>query len=345
MHTSGSAGGDEPGDLVIGGDIGGTSTRIVVADSTGRVRGSGRADGANPVSRPEAAPVEFAAALHRALDGLAPDAVIGGVVGMAGSMVLRDPVVRARFDAVWAGCGLVGTPRFTSDLEVAFASGTDDSDGFVLIAGTGVATGQIRGRRLVRRHGGYGWLLGDEGAGFWLGRSAVRSTLMSLDARDRPRGALADAVIEQLGAAADADDDVIAASLIAEANRREPIALAELSPLVIAAYHSGDLSAVAIVEEAARVLVRAVGCVPLDETTGPIVLAGSILREESPVGAAVRALLSHRCPDRLRSAGNGAVGAATLALREALPDAAVTRARKRLACEATLLTPGDSAQR
>ena len=47
------------GPLVLGGDLGGTSTRIVVADSEGNVIGRGAAAGGNPTSHPASAAANF----------------------------------------------------------------------------------------------------------------------------------------------------------------------------------------------------------------------------------------------------------------------------------------------
>ncbi len=81
--------------------------------------------------------------------------------------------MRAVYDREWAGLDVV--PRVLSDAETAFASATAEPDGTVLVAGTGSIAGRIRDRRMTTTTGGYGWLLGDEGSAFWLGRQAVRA--------------------------------------------------------------------------------------------------------------------------------------------------------------------------
>src|SRR5438132_902928 len=45
---------------------------------------------------------------------------------------------------------------------------------------------------------GLGWLLGDEGSGFWLGREALRATLENLRHRESRISPLASAVAAQL---------------------------------------------------------------------------------------------------------------------------------------------------
>ena len=83
------------------------------------------------------------------------------------------------------------------DALVAYASGTAAPDGTVLIAGTGAITAQVHELRLDRIADGHGWLLGDAGSGFWLGREAVRRLLADLDAGRAP-GALATTVLTEL---------------------------------------------------------------------------------------------------------------------------------------------------
>jgi glucosamine kinase len=110
--------------LVLGGDLGGTSTRIVIADHEGNVVGRGAAAGGNPTSHPASAAANFGQALHAALAGLDPTAVKAAVIGAAGGSALARPDVRAQFDAAWQGAGLTAEPEFIGDLEVSYASGT-----------------------------------------------------------------------------------------------------------------------------------------------------------------------------------------------------------------------------
>ena len=161
--------------LVLGGDLGGTSTRILVVGTDGRVHGRSTTGGGNPISHPAGAAAALAGALRAALAGIDPRRVNASVVGVAGMSALRAPPVAARFGQVWADAGLTCDPGYAPDLEVAFAPGTPEPDGSVLVAGTGATAGAVAGHRLTRTADGHGWLLGDDGSGFWLGREAVRA--------------------------------------------------------------------------------------------------------------------------------------------------------------------------
>lgn len=276
-------------ELFLGADIGGTSTRVVVADGTGRQAGRGDGPGGNPVAHPRTAREAFEQALRQALAGLDPARVRAGVLGMAGGGALRDPVVRAAYDEVWRAAGLSGRPQVRPDLEVAYAAGTDCPDGTVLVAGTGAVAGTVRERRLTRTVGGHGWLLGDEGAGCWVGREAVRAVLRVEDGL-AGRGVLVDAVLEHYDldrAGVHVRDDLIAA-----VHARPPVHLAELSPLVEQAHRAGDRAATQVLERAAEQLLALWAALATGDDSGPVVLAGSLTSPDRHVGSLARAGLA-----------------------------------------------------
>ncbi len=316
--------------LVLGGDVGGTSTRILVATGDGTPVGRGVAGGGNPVSHPDTAAAALGEALTAALSGVDPSRVRAAVVGVAGGSALSRPEVRAAFDRVWSGAGVGCAPAYVSDLEIAFAAGTAEPDGTVLIAGTGAVAGAVRSRHLVRTVGGHGWLLGDEGSGFWLGREAARATLHTLDAGEPP-GALATSVLRLLGVPDEpADPYWQRVAVIDTLNSRPPVRLAELSPSVTSAYAVGDPQAQQIVEEAARLLFETVCRVRRPDEQSPIVLAGSVATADSPVGAAVRVLVGEGLSGPTLSARDGVAGAAWLALTAVAASSASEEARTRL---------------
>lgn len=306
--------------LVLGGDLGGTSTRIVIADHDGNVVGRGAAAGGNPTSHPASAAANFGQALHAALTGLDPTAVKAAVVGAAGGSALGRPDVKAQFDAAWSGVGLVVEPDFIGDLEVAFASGTAEPDGTVLIVGTGSNAGLVRDHQLVRTAGGHGWLLGDEGSGFWLGREAVRSVLLALDLGE-PIGLLGEAVVQAI--LPDREEptiplregyDVLRDDLIRTVNSRPPVLLAELARTVVTAYEQNDETARALVKRAAELLIETVSRLTTTSDKGPMVLAGSVAGESSPVGRLIRENIHRQFSGEVLTARDGVGGATWLAL-------------------------------
>ncbi|RKR86786.1 N-acetylglucosamine kinase-like BadF-type ATPase [Micromonospora pisi] len=293
--------------LVIGLDVGGSSTRAVVVSLTGEQLGSGVAGGGNPVSHGvEPAARQLRVALRAALAGLDPDRVRAGAIGLAGAGRLdADPAARAAYDHAWRDAGLRCRYAVHGDALVGYASATAVPDGTVLIAGTGAVAAQVHQVRLNRVADGHGWLLGDAGSGFWLGREAVRHTLAELDALPYPRpvphrppGVLAGLILHELlgpervmpGAAPpergldprqldprQLDPRQTVRRVIQTVTRRPPVELARLAPLVFQADHAGDPAAGALISSAAGLLVESVARIRPAGAVTPIVLGGGLL--------------------------------------------------------------------
>jgi N-acetylglucosamine kinase-like BadF-type ATPase len=325
--------------LVLGLDIGATSTRVVLANVAGERLSTGRAGGGNPNAQgPDRAAAAVLAALREALAGgnpalardgadpavkrdgagVDPAMVRAGVLGLAGvHRLATDPHARAAFDAAWRDAGLRCPYVVVADELVAYASGTAQPTGTVLLAGTGAIAAAVRDYELERVADGHGWLLGDLGSGFWLGREAVRTALSDLDNHVPPGPLSALVLTEVLGC-----PDVAtrprktAADLVQALNAGPPIALAAFAPLVMRAYASGDPAAVDVVRRAAGHLTRTVRTVRPPGAQTPIVLAGGLLTGDTVLAGEVRASLLDLWPDAaISTAGDGAAGAAWLAAR------------------------------
>ncbi|WBB67508.1 BadF/BadG/BcrA/BcrD ATPase family protein [Micromonospora sp. WMMD812] len=311
------------GTVVVGLDVGGTSTRATALTLDGERLGTGRAGGGNPTSHgAERAAAELLTALREALAGVDPARVRAGTIGLAGAArLLADPAGRDAFDRAWHDAGLRCPYAVHGDALVAYASGTASPDGTVLIAGTGAIAAAVRDLRLDRVADGHGWLLGDAGSGFWLGREAVRRLLADLDAGHPPTTLGRQVLDDLLGTtevAARPRETVDA--LVQAVTRRPPVELARLAPLVVAAAAVGEPVATGLIAEAAGHLAESVSRIRPPATTTPLVLGGGLLTGDTPLAAAVRAEAGRRWPEApLRSAGDGAAAAAWLAARE-LPE-------------------------
>lgn len=311
------------GSIVVGMDVGGTSTRATVVTSTGDRLGTGRAGGGNPTSHgAERAADELRTALRAALAGTDPGRVVAGVIGLAGAgRLLADPAGKDAFDRAWHDAGLRCPYTVHGDALIAYASGTAAPDGTVLIAGTGAIAAQVRDLRLDRVADGHGWLLGDAGSGFWLGREAVRRVLADLDRHREPDPLGARVLTELLGRAtvAPRPRETVDA-LVQTVTRRPAVELARLAPLVVDAARRAEPTGVALIGEAAAHLAANAARIRPPDTTDPIVLGGGLLTGDTPLATALRAELRHRWPDApLRRAGDGAAAAAWLAARD-LPE-------------------------
>ncbi len=300
--------------LLLGLDIGGTASRALLADERGHRLGFGTAAGGNPSAHhvPDAVGA-VETAVRAALDGFDPGQVTAAVVGMAGVGRMEEPTVRQAFDAMWHQVGLRCPYRTVADAVVAFAAGTAAPDGTLLLAGTGAIAAQLRDRTLLRIADGHGWLLGDLGSGFWLGREAVRATLAHLDGWT-PDSPLVRKVLADLLGVTDLPPSREAVTAVINAVRRQPpVSLARFAPVVCEVAAAGDPGAGEIVARAAGHLVDSANRVRTGGD-GPLVLAGSLLTADTPLAAEVRSVALRQWPGvPIGVAADGAAGAVWLA--------------------------------
>jgi glucosamine kinase len=308
-------------DLFVGMDVGGSRSRAAVVDDAGRVRGAAEGPGGNPVSHPpDQAFRALAGAMRAALHDLPASAVRAAVIGMAGVGSGRLPVVSTSLADLAVEIGLRCRPEVVGDVVVAFAAGTPEPDGTVLISGTGATAARIAGLEPVDGTDGHGWLVGDVGSAFWLGRRAVRAALAALDGRRTPTALLPAVTAALLGTAVSTPDSgVTAERIVHTVHAAPPIALARLAPLVSIAARAGDAVAGTIVAAAATALVADVHAIRRADERTPIVLAGSVAGGDTPVAELLRTQLSARWPGCVTIAGDAARAAAWLAAARCVP--------------------------
>ncbi|MFI9838599.1 N-acetylglucosamine kinase [Nonomuraea sp. NPDC051941] len=298
--------------LVVGVDAGATSTRVAVHALDGTRVGYARAGAGNPTAHGLGKAVaNVAAALGEALGTHDGRRVVASLTGVAGHVAEMVPELAK----VWAGHGIGEGPRYMGDTPIAYAAGSPEPDGSLLLSGTGAVAARIVDFRLDAIADGLGWLLGDEGSGFWIGRQAVKEVVGALDRGAPPTGALAELVVEHfLGEERPAVPRAVADRIVRLA-QADHMRLAALSSLVSQAAEAGDEAALKVTREAAERLVATLGRV---HVSGPVVLAGSVLTSEGPVRQAVVKLLADK---NVTTAGDAAGAAAWLAARDLLPEA------------------------
>ena len=168
---------------VAGIDAGGSKTRGLLADETGKVVADAQVGGANLRIHGE---LEVEKVLHSLLERLAsearamPDALALGIAGA--DRPDDEAVLRGILSRIGFGRRVV----VSNDARIAFVAGSRSQVGLALVCGTGsIAWGRnVRGE--VARAGGWGWHVGDEGSGFWIGERAIRQVLRAHDGREGP---------------------------------------------------------------------------------------------------------------------------------------------------------------
>ncbi|WP_022909225.1 N-acetylglucosamine kinase [Aestuariimicrobium kwangyangense] len=299
--------------IVVGVDAGGTSTRALAWDDTVRVVvGVGRSGPGNPNSTGH--DLARQNVLRAVLDAVGDraDEVTRLAVTMAGGSATGGAL--DGLAAAAAAAGLACPIDIEPDLLGAWFSGCSEEQGVVLIAGTGAVAATIVGGRINRLVDGAGWLLGDDGAGFWIGRRAVHDVLAAIDGRG-PDTALTDLVLArtpQLASHRDRPGDPRRVALIEHCYGLRPVQLAGFAPLVVQSV--GDPVADRILADAADLIesTARAALVGVHESS-PVVLAGSVAGLDSVIRDRLVSLLG----DRARLASDGVVGATMVALRAA----------------------------
>lgn len=292
--------------LILGMDVGGTRARCLVADLTGRRLGIGEGGGGNPVSHGVVAAIgQIRTALEQALRDLDRTRVASSVIGVAG--FAEGDEARLAFQTMWESLGVTGLLRLTNDTLVAFAAGTPQVSGTVIVSGTGAAAVEVVDGHEGLVADGFGWLLGDHGSGFWVGREAVRHALRpggGLGRDDLLTVSVSHHLLGRLGTRVE---------LIRAAYAGPPVALARLAPVVVAAADQGDVVARQILEGAADRLEQSAASVRHVGAHSPIVLSGGMFATRHLIDSLEERLRARWPRASVHRATNGAGGAAWLA--------------------------------
>ena len=184
--------------------------------------------------------------------------------------------------AVRQGLGDARSLLVISDAEAARLGALEGAEGLLLVAGTGsICTGVIDGAWV--RAGGWGFMLGDEGSGAWLGKAAASYVLRAADGGAEKDQPLEDRLCEALDIQKP-QDLVERLAQAADARRL----LGTLAPVVMGLASEGDRAAGSLVEQAACQLASLVsGCLRQAEPqqsvacsyTGGLFSAGALLLE------------------------------------------------------------------
>jgi N-acetylglucosamine kinase-like BadF-type ATPase len=177
-------------ELVIGIDGGGTKTVAWLANLA--------ADGdVVPVGRGEAGPgnpraagfVTAQGSIRAAIDaafasaGWPRQTAAAACFGLSGAGRVEEQE-RIRSWALQAG--IASQVRVTHDAETILAAASPDTAGIALIAGTGSLAWGRNHEGHSDRTGGWGYLLGDEGAGYWVALAGLRAAVRAADGRGQP---------------------------------------------------------------------------------------------------------------------------------------------------------------
>jgi glucosamine kinase len=284
------------GDLILAVDTGGTKTAAwlveIVDDQEHRRLAQARTSAGNPLS------VGFekaAQAIHEAITAVRQLANCGdrqiarAVLSIAGA---ANHQMAQRF-ADWAVSARVSNRvAIVSDVLPILAAGSPDCCGVALIAGTGSSAFGRAADGPAKRCGGWGYLLGDEGSGYAIGRAALQHTLRVLEA-GLPTHGLAESMLSALGAS---NVTELTRTIYGSADSRR--AIAAFTPIVAGAAERGDPIACEIFADAAAALAeltaRTASTVGLTDTNFSLAISGGVLINSRRLQQLVQAELDQR---------------------------------------------------
>jgi N-acetylglucosamine kinase-like BadF-type ATPase len=298
---------------VLGIDVGGTKTVCLLGDEEGRVLSTARGPGANLQAVGE---LQLEKVLHTVMEeAVAQETAVPAAIclGIAGVDRPEDAsVVRG----IMSRIGYKARILIVNDALIALQAGIGAAAGIVIVAGTGSIAYGCDSHGKAARAGGWGYVLGDEGSGYWIGRLALRAIVREADRRGHPT-ALSPLVLAHFGVTRPEE-------LLQTVYRQDfkPAAVAALATHVQQARDEGDAVATAILDWGAKELVAAAESVANRlELTGEefsFVLAGGIFKAVPWLRAEVTRLLptiAPRCRTILLEA-EPAFGAVRLAVAE-----------------------------
>ncbi|MGH9254978.1 MAG: BadF/BadG/BcrA/BcrD ATPase family protein [Vicinamibacterales bacterium] len=299
---------------VLGIDAGGTKTVCLLANAEGAVVAEARGGGANLQSVGE---LEVEKVLHGVMETALGDRAISPTAVCLGIAGVDRPADTETIRAIMQRIGYKSRMLVVNDALVALEAGAGDQPGVVIVAGTGSIAYGRNGSAQAARAGGWGYLFGDEGGGFWIGRSALAAVVRQFDGRG-PTTQLTELVLRHMGLAR--PTELIHEIYYRDLHRR---AIAGLAALVHQAAEQGDAVAAQILARAGTELAAAAASViarlGMRGDAFPTILAGGIFRGVPWLVGDVRTRLSEIAPRSTASLlqVEPAVGAVKLALAAA----------------------------
>jgi len=234
--------------------------------------------------------------------GARPDVVTAGVSGLTD----READAAALL-ALVAPDG-VGGIVLAHDSTTSFLGALGDRPGVVVAAGTGVVTLGV-GATTTARVDGWGWIMGDAGSGYWIGREALDAVMRAFDGRG-PETALTERARRHW-------PDLTQAYMDLQADHDRVRVVASMARDVADAAETGDAVALDISDRAATHLAHSVRTAASHVRTDEAVLAvctiGGVFSSTAVQKAFARALGDDRGLTLVGPGGVGIDGALALA--------------------------------
>jgi N-acetylglucosamine kinase-like BadF-type ATPase len=241
---------------LLGIDAGGTSLTAVLTDD-GRVVARTREPAMNALLDADVT-TRVTELLHR----FDPDAAVLGLAGVRSSR--HAHLIQSGIDSATDKPVLV-----TDDALIALAAAFHDAPGIVVSAGTGTFAIARDRTDSVHRLGGHGYLIGDEGGGYWIGRRLVAAALRSATGAGEHSPEVEELVFTTFGGGPGHVEATV---------YRQPTNRLQFSRLAAAAGTMDDPMVNSIFDAAARELVTLTRAVRKRVPDVPVVFIGGLSR-------------------------------------------------------------------
>jgi N-acetylglucosamine kinase-like BadF-type ATPase len=253
--------------LFLGIDGGQTATKSLLADASGRVLGAGR--GGPAIHLKDGATREHARralyeAIHQALDqaGLSDATEVAcAFLGFSGVSGPEAPAAKTYCEVVQEQFA-VRSIFVDHDARTALAGAIPSMTGVIAIAGTGSIAFAMNASGASARAGGWGYLLGDPGSAYEIGRQGLAAVALAHDGAG-PATFLSSLLLQALNI-----QDPAEITQVVYRDASPKLRIAGVSSAVAAAAASGDKVAAGIFEEAGRGLGR-MACAAARKLTPP----------------------------------------------------------------------------
>lgn len=278
----------------IGVDAGGTHSTAIAYDLEGKELGRAEGGPGQINADYEGGINNIASTVNELLNKIDGDCVrvLAGIAGL--SVVGNAPEVAATISSKISNL----PTRAITDSLLALYNGLEGDDGALVIAGTGSVYNGLQNGHLIAV-GGYGNILGDEGSGYAIARSAMQSALLSWDKREE--NGLIKMFTELMGVETMGD-------CTAKFYRMANPEVAGMAVHVAKLADAGDKDALAIIKEQAHLLARDI-IIGLDRYEDPkpmkIALTGSVLANNEMMRGLIEDEVKSQYPDAVFSVSNG----------------------------------------
>lgn len=282
---------DAKSELIIGIDGGGTGCRVAIARRGGQIIGRGKGGPANPTANPQAALANIIAALEVAQkDSGLENTELQSAYAYAGLAGVRSDKT-AKFIAD-------GLPfhhvQVVEDRVTSVTGALAGENGSVAPIGTGSFLARKTGQ-CTRYIGGWGFRLGDQASGAWLGHKLLKQVVLTAEGL-QPHSDLTQDVLTQYDGNAD--------GIYNFANSATPAQFGQLAPQVVAAADQGDETATLLMRAGADYIVKALNALDHNPQE-PLCLTGGL-------GPHYAQYLPKRYQNNLTQAKGSALGGALL---------------------------------